>query len=64
MNQETGQWGTDHKDARDLFRIPMQVSSLPRPTEVFTISVAPNGQGGTLNLEWDTTRASIPFTVR
>jgi hypothetical protein len=24
----------------------------------------PSAQGGTLNLDWDTTRASIPFTVR
>jgi hypothetical protein len=64
INGETGQWGTDHKDARDLFRIPLQVGTLPRPVETFTISVTPAGQGGTLNLDWDTTHASVPFTVR
>ena len=64
INGETGQWGTDHKDARDLFRVPMQVSTLPRAVETFTISVTPSGQGGTLNLEWDTTRAAVPFSVR
>jgi hypothetical protein len=64
INGETGQWGTDHKDARDLFRIPLQVGTLPRPVETFTISVTPGGQGGVLNLDWDTTHASVPFTVR
>ena len=64
VNGETGQWGTEHKDDRDLFRLPMQVTSLPQPVETFTIGVTPSGQGGTLSLEWDTTRASIPFTVR
>jgi hypothetical protein len=64
INGETGQWGTDHKDARDLFRIPLQVGTLPRPVETFTISVTPSGQGGTLNLDWDTTHASLPYTVR
>jgi hypothetical protein len=26
--------------------------------------VAPGTGGGTLNFDWDTTRASIPFTVQ
>ncbi|HEY2806018.1 MAG TPA: DUF2911 domain-containing protein [Gemmatimonadales bacterium] len=64
INGETGQWGTEHKDNRDLFHLPMQVGSTPRPVEQFTISVAPSGSGGTLVLEWDTTRATMPFAVR
>jgi len=64
INGETGQWGTEHKAERDLYQVDMQVSSLTRTVEQFTIGVAPGGQGGTLTLEWDQTRAAIPFTVR
>ena len=64
VNGETGQWGTAHKAERDLYQLDMTVSALPAPVERFTISVTPGAQGGTLNLDWDTTRASIPFTVR
>lgn len=64
INSQTGQWGTAHDATKDVFQLPMTTSTLPQPVERFTISVAPAGQGGTLNLDWDTTRASIPFTVR
>lgn len=64
FNGETGQWGTEHKAEKDLYTIDMQMSSLPQPVERFTISVEPNAQGGALNLDWDTTRASAPFTVK
>ena len=63
VNSETGQWGTEHKPAKDLFTIPMTVSTLPAVVERFTIRVEPNAEGGILHMEWDTTRASIPFRV-
>jgi hypothetical protein len=64
FNGETGQWGTAHKDDQDLYTVDMKVSSLPAVTERFTISVTPSDQGGTLNMDWDTTRASVAFTVK
>jgi hypothetical protein len=64
VNGETGQWGTEHKAEKDLYTIDMKVSALPPTVERFTISVEPNPQGGVLNLDWDTTRASAAFTVR
>ncbi len=64
VNGETGQWGTEHKAVKDLYTINMAVSALPPTVERFTISVEPNAQGGVLNLDWDTTRASAAFTVR
>jgi hypothetical protein len=63
VNGETGQTGTAHKPERDLYRIPMTVSALSQPVERFTIAVAPGEGGGVLHLEWDSTRASAPFTV-
>ena len=64
VNGETGQWGTEHKADRDLYTIPMTVSALPEVVEKFVITVTPNDAGGTLNLDWDTTRASVAFTVQ
>jgi hypothetical protein len=40
------------------------VEPLPRPVEQFTISLEPQGTGGVLRLEWETTRASIPFVKK
>jgi hypothetical protein len=64
VNSETGQWGTAHKPDKDLFRVDMQVSAVPQPVEQFTIGVDPTPQGGVLRMEWDTTRASVPFAVK
>ena len=64
VNSETGQWGTAHKAAKDLFSIDMKLSALPQVVERFTISVDSNPTGGVLNLDWDTTRASVAFTTK
>jgi hypothetical protein len=63
INSETGQTGTAHKPEKDLFRIPMKVSSTPQPVERFTIGFEPGEGGGVLTLDWDSTRASAAFTV-
>jgi hypothetical protein len=64
VNRQTGQWGTQYDRARDLVRVPMRVSTLRRPVEQFTIALE-RGQGGahTLALEWERTRAYVPFRV-
>lgn len=64
INAQTGQWGTAHDPARDLFQLDMRVAPLAPSVEQFTIVIAPDGQGGVLRFQWDTTQASIPFTVR
>jgi hypothetical protein len=64
VNKETGQWGTAHKPEQDLVTIPMKVETLSSPVERFTLAVDPTDSGGTLRLEWDTTRATAAFTVR
>ena len=64
INSETGQWGTAHKTDKDLMTIDMKTSALPQVVERFTISVEPAEQGGVLNMDWDTTRASAAFTVK
>lgn len=60
ISKKTGQWGTDYPgQANDLARVDMKVSTLPSPTENFTISFEKAGTGANLNIDWDTTRASV-----
>jgi len=64
VNGESGQWGTQHTASRDLYTIDMKLSALPQAVERFTIAIEPGPRGGTLNLDWDTTRASAAFEVQ
>jgi hypothetical protein len=64
INSETGEWGTEHKADKDIATIDMSVSPLPQPAERFTITVEPSADGGTMNFDWDTTRASAAFKVK
>lgn len=65
ISKTTGEWGTDYSGAaNDLARIPMKVSSLPSPLEDFTIDYAKSGGGCTLQIDWDTTRASVEVAAK
>ncbi len=65
VNRQHGQWGTEHDAKQDLARIPLSVSRLDAPVERFTITVTPTGpNGGTIAMEWENTRATVPFRVR
>jgi hypothetical protein len=43
INRQTGQWGTEYDQTRDLARIPMRVTRLERPVEQFTVRVIAGG---------------------
>jgi Protein of unknown function (DUF2911) len=64
ISKETGQWGTEYHQDKDLARIPMTVSTVSQPVEKFAITIVPQGNSGTLQLVWDTTQASVPIVVR
>jgi hypothetical protein len=64
VNSETGQWGTAHKAERDLFTADMKLSTLPQVEERFRISLEPTASGGSIHMDWDTTRASVAYTVK
>jgi len=62
VNKNTGQWGTDYNAQYDLARLDLGIEHLPQPVEQFTIAIEPRGTGGVLQLEWERTRASVPFS--
>jgi hypothetical protein len=65
INKQTGQWGTQYDQAQDLARVDLKVAAAAAPVEQFTITLAGTGaSAGLLTLEWETTKLTIPFTVK
>jgi Protein of unknown function (DUF2911) len=64
INSETGQWGTEHKPERDLYKIPLSLERNDNPVERFLIHIADQGQGGQIHFAWDQTVAAATFTVQ
>ena len=63
INRQTGQNGTTYNEDQDLGRVDMQITALPQTVELFTILAAEAGSEGRLQLLWDKTALSVPFTV-
>jgi hypothetical protein len=65
ISKTTGEWGTQYPgEGQDLARVDMKVSQLPSKLENFTISYQPSGEGCTMNVDWDTTRASVDLAEK
>jgi hypothetical protein len=65
ISKKTGEWGTDYPGpSNDLARIDMKVSALPSPVENYTMSFEKSGMGGTLNIDWENTRASVSIAKK
>jgi hypothetical protein len=63
VSKQTGEWGIPYPgDSFDFARIPMKLSKLSSPLENFTISFDPSGAVCTMNLAWETTKASIAIS--
>jgi hypothetical protein len=65
INKKTGEWGIPYKyESDELARGDMQVSKLPASVENFNISYDKSGNGCTLHIDWETTRASVEITAK
>ncbi len=63
VSKKTGQWGVPYPKGEDLGRAPMTLGKAPKAAEQLSISINDTPAGGTLRIDWGTTRASIPFVV-
>jgi hypothetical protein len=64
INKQTGQFHKDYDPSTDFGRTMMNLKTLSAPVETFKIDLrSDGGNQGTLALGWETTEASIPFTV-
>jgi hypothetical protein len=65
VNKQTGQWGTEYDQGRDLGRIKMTMTKPPSPIETFKITLSEKGGNkGQLQMEWENSIATVPFTVK
>jgi len=65
INKKTGEWGIPYKyESDELARVDMKVSKLPAPVENFTIAYDKTGNGCTLRIDWETTRASVDISAK
>jgi DUF2911 family protein len=64
INKQTEQFHLNYDQTRDFGRTKMNLKTLTTPVETFKIELrSDGGNKGTLALLWETTEASIPFTV-
>jgi hypothetical protein len=65
ISKKTGEWGTDYPgEKEDLTRVDMKVSKTAAPVENFTIGFDSKGTSCTMNLDWESTRASVDFAEK
>jgi hypothetical protein len=65
VSKQTGQFGTEYSQEKDLGRVPMTMSKPPAPIETYKVTLSgAGGNKGKLQLEWENVIASVPLTVK
>jgi hypothetical protein len=65
ISKKTGEWGTAYPgQADDLARVDMKAFALPSPVENFTIAFEKSAGGAMLNIDWESTRASVAVSKK
>lgn len=65
VNKQTGQWGTKYDASQDLAQLDVKKAATEDAIDQFTIEIAKDGEsGGVLNMMWENTQYSVPFTVK
>jgi hypothetical protein len=65
VNQQTGQWGTEYSQAKDLGRVPMKATPMTSPQEHMTITFEhTSGSSTQLHVRWETTDRYVTITAK
>jgi hypothetical protein len=65
INKQTGQWGTEYDESKDLARVDLKKETLDKPVDQFTMALEPGASGGgTLKMTWETTQYSVPVKAK
>jgi hypothetical protein len=65
VNKQTGQWGTEYDQSKNLGCTELTSSALTAPVETFVIEFAkPAGDAATLHLKWEKTDLSVPISAK
>ena len=65
VSKQTGEWGLDYNQSRDLGRVKMDMSKPPKPIETYKITLSSaGGNKGKLQLAWENAIAEVGITVK
>ena len=64
FNTQHGQYGTEHDDAKDLVAAPLKETKLTSPVEQLTISLAKQGDGGEIRIQWGDLQLAADFKAK
>lgn len=62
LNAETGQWGTEYNDGKNVMSVEVPIRIRPSVQELFLIYFEEIPEGVNMVLSWDQTEALVPFT--
>ena len=64
INKQTGQWGTEYDDTKDLGRVQMEAMNIADPVETFVIQFGKvTGDSTDLHLIWEKSDLSVTVTA-
>lgn len=61
LNSETGQWGTNYDEKKDVLRVDVPVGKSAEMMEQFKIDFAAATTGAEMILRWDNTEVKVPI---
>jgi hypothetical protein len=65
VSKQTGEWGLDYNQSRDLGRVKMDMSKPPKPIDTYKMTLSSLGANkGKLQLAWENTIAEVGITVK
>ena len=64
VKKQTGQWGTRYDESQDLARVDLKKGAAEDEADQFTIEIEEAKDGGVLQIRWENTQYSAPFTVQ
>jgi len=64
FNKQHGQWGMQHDAAQDLAAVPLKETKAAKAEEMVTISLAEEGAGGVLTIQWGEMKLTASFKAK
>jgi hypothetical protein len=63
ISKKTGEWGIPYPEGFDLVRVDMKAGATSAPVESFSTTFDKDGNGCTLRMEWENTRATVDIAT-
>ncbi|MFD2520183.1 DUF2911 domain-containing protein [Emticicia soli] len=63
FNSQTGQWGTEYDETKDVLRVDVPASKLAETVEQFKIDFASAEGGSDMILRWENTEVKVPVRL-